>query len=203
MLEIWRPIDRAPDYRGNISGFKSGIFHKDPNGLQDHYVRVRNLLFRLFALRYFALLLKIALREWIARSLKKSDHERFALIALYKRVLTVNHSLAKNRSQKTSNSLKISHCFLHVFVSFFYCFSLFYAQEWIAPIVFFCKKRREPFALGKDWIAISQIPNIGKNLNFSGKRETPQRQKQVRWGILYMTKNFTIIKNTKCWTFLM
>ena len=139
MLEIWRPIDRAPDYRGNISGFKSGIFHKDPNGLQDHYVRVRNLLFRLFALRYFALLLKIALREWIARSLKKSDHEQIALIALYKRVLTVNRSLAKNRSQKTSNSLKKSHCFHHVFESFFTAFPYFMPKSESLPLFSFVK----------------------------------------------------------------
>ena len=51
-----------------------------------------------FALLLFTLLLKIALLKKICscRSLKKSDHEQIALVALYKRVARANRSLTKS-----------------------------------------------------------------------------------------------------------
>ena len=39
-LEMWWLIGRAPDFWGRGPGFESGIFHNDPDALQDHYVKM-------------------------------------------------------------------------------------------------------------------------------------------------------------------
>ena len=43
MLNIAEWPGRAPDFRGRVPGFESGISHNDPDGLQDHCDTVENL----------------------------------------------------------------------------------------------------------------------------------------------------------------
>ena len=122
-------------------------------------------------------------------SLKKSDREKIALIALYKRVTRANHFLTKSDMTDllifweqitlllSKNEWFTQHFFLHVFYSFSLLFLILCPRvkcsRRLAPSLFF-KEQWERFALRKECIVICSFAHIKRMIHLKNQTVNSQ-----------------------------